>query len=80
MNNYIIFVDGNLAAPTLFEVKEANNTDVGRYLTLTPKKKTPCTSIDVLDIRASSITRRLRWEGEGTAKERYDCLLVPNPF
>lgn len=80
MNNYLIFVDGKIVGPDAFRIKEANNTDVGRYLVLTPDKETPCESIDVLDVRASSITRRLRWAGEGVAKESYDCLLVPNLF
>ena len=66
MNNFLIYIEGALASPFLFQVKAGNNARYGRFaevdvmsseLKKIVKDKEP-DSMDVIEVRAGSMVRR----------------------
>lgn len=96
MNAYVMFLNGLLLPPSLFDVEPGNSSSVGRFLRLTidreklrPWFKTELRDIDILEVRASNIIHRYRWaKGDGDVKElagdkvqiQFQCLTVANDF
>ena len=62
MNDFVIFVNGRMVGPDLFDLRRGR-TDEGSFVRLsTDKLKDVPKEIDVLEVRASSLTMRHRWE------------------
>lgn len=70
MNDFIIYINGMLAAPNLFEIRLANTVN-GKYLQITgheDKVRDACqgakklVSVDVMEVRASKVVKRYRYE------------------
>lgn len=62
MNDFIIFVDGTMVGPDVFELRRGR-TEEGSFVRLsTNRLKDVPKEVDVLEIRASSLTMRHRWE------------------
>lgn len=105
MNQYLIYINGLLMSPNLFDVRSANGANIGRYLQLTGPEddvRDACqgakklTHIDVLEVRASNVVKRYRYEKKDEddnfvrldanpdeklpARVRFRCLGVPNSF
>ena len=82
MNDYLIFVNGNLApASHGFGIATATNEN-GRYLRLTINGLEP-KRLDVLEVRASNIVRRYQWlpdDKKPVVNGVYDCVGVGNAF
>jgi hypothetical protein len=71
VNNFLIYINGLLMPPNLFDVRTANGANIGRYLQLTGPEdevRNACqgakklASIDVLEVRASNVVKRYRYD------------------
>jgi hypothetical protein len=71
VNDFVIYINGMLMSPNLFDVRAANGANIGRYLQLTgPEEEVreacqgakKLTCIDVLEVRASNVVKRYRYE------------------
>ena len=79
MNDYVIFVNGQLAPATDhgFTIAQLNSEKNGRYLRLTSTRE-GIKRLDVFEIRASNIVRRYQClEPKGGV---FECLSVANSF
>jgi hypothetical protein len=86
VNDFIIYINGILVGPSLFDARSGNAANKGRYLQLTAPEddvRKACRgekkleTIDVLEVRASNVIKRYRYE---KAEENDDNLvrLAPN--
>ena len=87
MNDYIIYINGMLVGPSLFEARGGNSPNIGRHLQIIAhedKVRDACDgvkklkSIDVLEVRASNIVKRYRYEKSGDEKDENFTRLPPN--
>lgn len=71
MNDFLIYINGVLVAPDLFDIRSANGANIGRYLQITAPEddvRDACqgakklTHIDVLEVRASNVVKRYRYK------------------
>jgi len=90
MNDYLIFVNGQLAPHDVFKATQLNSANLGKFLRLSSEalKKIP-ERIDVLEVRASSITKRYAWktgdvhkkiESDDGAQDIFNCVGIPSTF
>lgn len=80
VNDYLIYINGILVSPDLFEAR-AQTTSSGRFMQLTAETAKikaereghpgGIRSIDVLEVRASNVVRRYRYEHDKENNEGF---------
>lgn len=85
MNDFIIFVDGRMVAPDFFNLRKGT-AENGSFVRATTDKLVEAPGdIDILEVRASSVVRRHRWQLDGENYDKRDkgmsflCLPVKSP-
>lgn len=78
MNQYLFFVNGRLMAPDFFNIRMANTANDGRVAILSvstdvvPSTPPDKFDVDVLEVRASNIVQRFRFEHKVKSEEEME--------